>query len=58
MVYATGDQAVTKVTRFKEFHSQWDCNIALEKLEKEFEMGETAMCYKTGRTIPKLDSIY
>ena len=58
MVYATETQMEAKITRYKAYSSQWDCNNALEELEKEFKMGETAMCYQTSRPEPSPNIIY
>lgn len=47
-----------KVTRYREYDSQWNCNIALDELDREFTEGEKAICLKTGIAAPTLDSLY
>ena len=57
-VYATPDELELRYTRYKEFDSEWNCNIALEKLEKTFEDGEVATCYQTERSRADINGIY
>jgi hypothetical protein len=47
-----------KVTRYEEYTSQWNCNIALDELEQEFSYNEKALCMQTGKTIPNIDTLY
>lgn len=47
-----------KVTRYADYETEWTCNIALDALDKEFTEGEKAICMKTGRATPTLNSLY
>lgn len=48
-----------KFTMYQEFDSLWDCNNAVVELEKKFTTdSERAFCLKTGKTVPRIDSLY
>jgi len=47
MVYATDVKQDVKFTRYADYESHETCSIALDKLEKEFKMGEEAICVLT-----------
>ena len=52
------DFGEVKLTRYETYVNAWQCGIAKEELEKEFESGEKAICMQTDRPIPDLDVLY
>ena len=44
IVFATADMAEYKYTRYDEFNSKLECQVAWHKITTDFTQGEAAFC--------------